>query len=157
METFQERFEVKFEKGSGCWNWKASKDRGGYGQFRIAVKMQRAHRVAYQLYVGEIPDGLCCLHRCDNRLCVRPDHLFLGTQADNVHDCENKSRGIHPTGEKHYCAKLTEEQVKTIRARWLDGARGVDLAIEFGVSQPTISMITTYRVWKHIKGVEAYV
>ena len=150
--TVQERFEAKFTKSEGCWEWNAYKDRVGYGTFRIAERHQMAHRVAYQLYVGEIPAGLCVCHHCDNPRCVNPAHLFLGTQADNMRDRENKGRGVFPglSGENHGSAKLTEAQVIEIRAKYGEGARQVDLAKEFGVTQSIISMIVCGRVWTKI-------
>lgn len=152
--TIQERFEDKFTKSKGCWEWGASKVRGGYGQFNIAGRTQGAHRVAYQLYVGEIPAGMCVCHHCDNPGCVNPAHLFLGTIADNMHDCENKGRGIGKgsgvSGEKHWKAKLTEAQIIKIRTMYSEGARGVDLAKEFGVSRATISNIVCGRRWANL-------
>lgn len=149
----KERFEEKFEEDeSGCWNWMAYKMPFGHGTFKIDGRMQLAHRVAYQMYVGEIPEGICVCHHCDNPCCVNPNHLFLGTQADNVQDCENKGRDVHrgSPGEKHGMAKLTEEQVRPIRKMWADGARNVDLAKRFGVSCATISRIVHYQHWKNI-------
>lgn len=147
MKTVQERFEARFVKGDDCWEWAAHKDRKGYGTFEFAGRTQKAHRVAHQLYVGKIPDGLCVCHHCDNPGCVRPDHLFLGTIADNNRDCENKGRGVgkgrgaHLFGEKNGRAKLSEAQVIEIRARHGDGVRNVVLAKKFGVARPTISQI----------------
>ena len=150
MRTLQERFEEKFVKGEAdsCWNWMSTKIWNGYGRLSFDGRPQLAHRVAWMFYVGDIPNGLCVLHRCDNRGCVNPSHLFLGTYADNVHDCMNKGRRVDNAGEKHGHAKLTEEQVKTIRARRSDGALGVDLAREFGVTKQTISKITNHHAWK---------
>lgn len=147
MKTERERFEAKFVKGDGCWEWVASKDRWGYGRLKIFDKMQGAHRAAYQLYVGEIPDGLCVLHRCDNPACVRPDHLFLGTHTDNMHDCNDKGRRNRPSGEKHYRTKITARQVLIIRAMRAAGARGVDLARKFGVTPGVVDKIIHYRTW----------
>lgn len=153
MDKVQERFEAKFIKSeSSCWNWVAYKKKNGYGQFWFEGYMRLAHRVSYQLYVGEITDNLQVLHKCDNPACVRPSHLFLGTIADNMHDCVNKGRNrymVH-SGEKHGSAILTEDEVKTIREMWANGARQVDLAKQFGVSQPTISGIVHYRSWAKI-------
>ena len=145
--TTLERFEDKFIKSIGCWEWRASKGNKGYGQFLINGQIRQAHRVSYQLYVGEIPEGLYVCHRCDNPGCVNPSHLFLGTQTDNMRDCENKGRGVHPSGEQHYFAKLTEKQVAEIRARRNDGTTQTDLANEYGVSQPTISHIFCGDTW----------
>ena len=144
------RFEKKFTKTNGCWEWTASKSGNGYGGFGIAGKMQKAHRVAYQLYVGEIPKGLCVCHRCDNRGCVNPSHLFLGTYADNVHDCFNKGRQVNYFGEKNSAAKLTGEQVKTIRAKRKEGVSVIDLAKQFRVSVPNIYKILALSTWKLI-------
>ena len=149
MKTLQERFEAKFTKGDGCWEWTAFKDQCGYGRFSFAGRSASAHRVAYQMYVDEIPDGLCVLHRCDNRRCVNPTHLFLGTNTDNIHDCMNKGRSMH--GEKNSQARLTERQVKAIRARRNDGALTADLAKEFGVSGATIYKIAHYLRWAYLR------
>lgn len=155
IEDTIERFKSKFEKDeiTGCWNWTAGKAYG-YGRFRFAGWMQFAHRVAYQLYIGEIPDGLYCLHHCDNPSCVNPGHLFLGTQSDNMRDRDNKGRGggggAAPYGERNGKAILTEDKVRTIRTMWSTGTRQSSLAREFGVAQSTISGIIHFRNWKNI-------
>lgn len=152
--TILERFEAKFTKSDGCWEWGGSKSRSGYGGFMVAGRKQLAHRVSYQLYVGEIPAGLCVCHRCDNRGCVNPDHLFLGTHTDNMRDCVNKGRRkikwIDTSGEKRSRSKLNESQVIEIRTKHESGARGVDLAKEYGVSRPAISMIVRRHNWAKI-------
>lgn len=152
--TIQERFEAKFTKSDGCWEWNAGKGGHGYGVFVIIGKNQYAHRVAYQLYVGEIPASLYVCHHCDNPGCVNPAHLFLGTHNDNMRDCKNKGRGIGKSsgasGEKHRSAKLTNAQVIEIISLHSEGARNVDLAKEFGVTQPTISKIVCGHNWTKI-------
>lgn len=88
------RFWRAVKHGVGCWEWKKSL-RNGYGVIglgRADEGIEYAHRISYTICVGPIPDGLCVLHRCDNRMCVRPDHLFLGTRADNNHDMQSKGR-----------------------------------------------------------------
>lgn len=88
------RFEKKFTKTDGCWIWNAATDPKGYGAFRYEGKTQIASRVSYQLYKGNVPSGLHVLHTCDNPSCVNPDHLFLGTNDDNVEDRKSKGRRV---------------------------------------------------------------
>ena len=101
-----------------CWEWTGAISTSGYGHIGLDGKARRGHRVAWQLTNGGIPDGLCCCHHCDNRKCCNPNHLFLGTVADNNRDCEEKGRGNHPRGENHGRAKLTVMDVQFIR-HWL--------------------------------------
>lgn len=152
LKTPQERFEKKFVKGGAndCWEWIGSKDRYGYGHIQLDGWPQLAHRISYQLYVGEIPIGLLICHHCDNPSCVRPDHLFLGTDADNTRDCISKGRLSDRSGENNGQAKLTNEDIRTILAMWANGTRGIDIAREFGVTKSTISKIVRGDAWTHI-------
>lgn len=92
--TIQERFEKKFKVNveSGCWEWNLALNRQGYGYFRINRVTKLAHRVSFFIYKGEFKESLLICHRCDNPKCVNPEHLFLGTQLDNMKDCKNKGR-----------------------------------------------------------------
>ena len=93
--NYLERFWSKVEKGDFCWNWTSAISRGGYGKFSVArSKWVEAHRVSYLIEHGSIPDEMFVLHKCDNPKCVRPSHLFLGTQEDNVNDCIEKGRAF---------------------------------------------------------------
>jgi len=99
------RFMAFVAVGSGCWTWQGSQRGSGYGSFRMHGKTVTAHRAAWQLFRGPIPSGMgfhgtCVLHACDNRLCVNPDHLFLGTNRDNAVDCARKGRKRMPHAER---------------------------------------------------------
>jgi hypothetical protein len=137
-------------EGSGCLEWLGCKDGGGYGMFAHNGSTQRAHRVSYEFHVGPIPAGLCICHRCDNRVCINPDHLFLGTLSDNVADMDAKGRRVMPIGVMHGSAKLTEDDVLSIRAA--SGGHGLltDLARSYGVSRTQISNIRQGRYWLHV-------
>jgi len=137
----------------GCWIWMIG-DRGlfgGYGVVCINAKQILAHRASYIAFKGEIPLGLCVCHTCDVPSCVNPDHLFIGTNAENSADMVKKGRHrCRPLrGEENFRAKLTAEQVLTIRAR-CGQTRGVKLAEEFGVSKSLIRAILSRKIWKHI-------
>jgi hypothetical protein len=107
-----------------------------------------AHHVSWELAYGAIPDGLNVLHQCDVRLCVRPEHLFLGTQLENVRDRDAKGRGMH--GEQHHHAKVTDADVIAIRARWTTGTPQATLAREYGVRAGQIGNIVHRRSWRHL-------
>ena len=133
---------------SSCWQWMAGKFRKGYGSFKINGKARRSHCVAWMLTNGAMPGNLHVLHRCDNPACCRPDHLFLGTNADNVRDRENKGRGHTFSGEAHKMAKLTAAQVVEIRALYAAGGiKQCELAKRFSVTQTNISNILLRKIW----------
>lgn len=153
-KTTLERFEAKFEPCpiTGCWLWNASTYPYGYGRFHLDGKTQYAHRVSYQLYVGEIPAGLFVCHKCDVKWCVKPDHFFIGTSADNMRDKTSKGRGKVPAqyGEKNSMSKLTEGQALEIYQRVHAGERQTDLAAEYQIHQVTVSDIKRGYRWAHL-------
>jgi hypothetical protein len=141
-----DRFWSKVQIGDTgeCWPWRAARDSGGYGNFKRSGKACLAHRLAFFLHKGFLPEGLCILHDCDFRACCNPFHLKAGTKQDNAVDMVRKGRhrgSAHP-GERHHNAKLTDEQVLTIRQS--PERRGV-LAKRYGVSRGLISGIRTGR------------
>lgn len=159
-----ERFWEKVEKTDGCWLWTAGRFGTGYGEFSIDSRPAKAHRVAWELTNGPIPVGLIVCHHCDNRICVRPDHLFLGTVADNSADmvAKHRGRGGRPPGyrrgpnetilrgARNPTAVLDEVKVAEIRLRLAAGERGLYLAREFGVSASAVSLIKRGKKWRHV-------
>lgn len=147
-----DRFLAKVDKPAdpdGCWVWTACRLKSGYGQLVVGKgKREYAHRVSYRLYVGGIPGGLHVCHRCDNRQCVNPAHLFLGTNADNVRDKVEKGRQAR--GVTGGMAKLTGADVVAIRERHRSGALQRELAVEYAVGQDQISRIVNHQSWAHI-------
>ena len=121
--------------------------KNGYGQLWWQGKMRLAHRLSYENYIDEIPDGMLVCHKCDNRKCINPNHLFVGTQSDNRNDMYQKGRGVHRKGERHHNHKFTEDDVIFIRS---SDIRNMDLAEKFNVSRSAISDIRCRRRWKHI-------
>lgn len=136
--TPEERFWPRVSKSEGCWEWTGPRYPNGYGMFSYQGRTQGTHRVAWMLTHGPIPDGLQVLHRCDNRPCVRPDHLFLGTQADNLRDCRAK-------GRFRQFSKLTTEQRSEIHRRYAQGETQEALGREFNVSHRHIGRLVDGR------------
>lgn len=150
------RFWSKVDRSGECWLWTASVNVSGYGQVNFGKTMRRAHRIAWMLMNGPVPVDLCVLHRCDNRRCVRPDHLFLGTRPDNTADMVAKGRAAGPQGEAHPRATVTAEQVRAIRARYaLGGISQSQLARDVGIRHQTVHLIVTGQSWRHILREEA--
>lgn len=142
------RFEAKFIRAeSGCWLWQASLDSSGYGVLWDGAKNQKAHRVSWNLHNGEIPAGMCVLHRCDMPACVNPAHLFLGTNDDNVADKVAKGRGHRPTGTRNPKARLSIEQVLAIRH---DERVQQVIADDYGIAQTLVSKIKSRTLWSHV-------
>lgn len=141
-----ERFWAKVAKlaADECWPWQASKDPDGYGQMHWGGKPIRAHRISWEIHkAASAPTTI--RHTCDNRGCVNPAHLVLGTQADNIADAVARGRIRH--GTAHYKAKLTEADVIAIRASTL---RLFELAAKYDIDRMTVKAILTRKTWKHL-------
>lgn len=155
---FEKRFWSKVDKTASCWNWTGSWTGNSknahykYGCIRINQKTYYAHRIAWELTKGSIPNGMEVLHHCDNPSCVRPDHLFLGNKFTNMQDKEKKKRGNHPFGENKGNNKLTSTQVREIKRQFRHYKWGMvtKLAREYGVSTNTMSHIRRDEDWQHI-------
>ena len=150
MGDLQERFWEKVDVAGAddCWEWTASKAKG-YGKIYRDGKLTAAHRLSWEFRHGEIPAGLHILHKCDNPACVNPEHLFTGTQLDNLADMREKGRQV--LGVTHGNAKLTKAQVIEIRLRYAaGGVTQAQLGANYGVTKSLISVIVLFKGWRHI-------
>ena len=159
------RFWNKVQKTDACWLWTASIGSHGYGQLNIEGKPETAHRLSWLIHNGNIPSGLFICHTCDNRRCVNPDHLFLGTQSDNMRDALSKGKSClaqpnvmvaHPEkrhwGSKNPRSKLTEEQVKEMRSMYTPGQITMaQIAEKYGVTRHAVGNIVKRRLWKQVQ------
>jgi len=158
--TLRERFEIKVDKRDGphaCWPWTAARLKSGYGTIRDGRQRRHllAHRAAWLLAYGPIPSGICVLHRCDVPSCVNPEHLFLGTLADNNADMRSKGRGKNPPthrGKNNASAKLNGDSVLEIRRRAADGEPQRAIARAFGVTKSTVADAIRFRSWAYVRG-----
>lgn len=148
--------EYSKEAPSGCIEWQKRRNSCGYGTISYRNKSWLAHRLKWTLENGAIPEGMNVCHSCDNPACINIEHLFIGTQADNVSDMVNKGRGCSPgnPGEKHHNAILSADDVAYIRNELANRKHGKDgtngrLARKFGVSEAAISNINKDRRWKN--------
>lgn len=146
--TVEERFWSKVERNAPdeCWPWTAGRFLGGYGLFSIGNRDFGAHRIAWRLLHGPIPDRKHVCHRCDNPACCNPGHLFLGTNADNMRDRDSKGRQAR--GTRHPRAKLTDDLVRAIRA---DGRGSKALSKALGVSRTVIRNVLLGLRWRHVR------
>lgn len=146
--------KVAVESPSECWQWKAARMRNtkfDYGIFNFNGLKRHAHRIAWILTNGEIPNGVCVLHKCDNPPCVNPGHLFLGSKGDNARDRETKGRSHDRKWDSNGRAKLTLNQAKEIKHRASLGEKRCDLAKQFGVSPVAVSYLCIGKNWKGLK------
>lgn len=150
IERFQRKYVINTE--SGCWDWTASKAGAGYGQIKLPGQRRQeyAHRLSYLIYKGEIPEGKSVCHRCDNMGCVNPEHLWLGSCADNQLDMKIKGRSLY--GERNERAILTASDVLAIRMLCEAGDLSqAKIGAKFGISQIQVSRIYRRLRWAHVK------
>jgi len=142
--------KVTIEDLFDCWQWTGSTThKTGYGQMKWDGRLQVASMIAWQLAHGVIPEGLLVLHKCDNRLCVNPNHLFLGTSQDNMDDMKRKGRSCDNNGERNPAAKLKELQVGEIRKKYSQGIKQYKLGQEYGVTRQAIWQIVHNVHWRN--------
>ena len=146
----EECFNRMVQKTDGCWKWQGAQDGHGYGQIRINCHTKRVHRFSYELHRGPIPKGMDVCHSCDNRICVNPDHLFVGTRHDNMMDASMKRRTVF--GDRQPASKLTDQKVSFARQLRLNGWTYAKIAERFNVSDATLWKAITGRTWQHVTG-----
>lgn len=150
MTPDEDKFWSKVSIGDGCWEWMGAPNNGGYGSTWVSRKKMMAHRASWIFANGPIQDGMQILHRCDNRACVRPGHLFIGTQSENLADMRMKGRGNPPRGEASHKTDFTNADVIEIRRRAAYGETQKSLSACYSVSQAAISRIISKKRWAHL-------
>lgn len=158
LGRFKHKMGIKNQ--NSCIEYMGEKSSDGYGKFYTSKKIYTmAHRMAYELFIGNIPKGMLVCHKCDNPSCINPEHLWLGTHHDNMQDMADKGRhpnkkgiplSIDNKGSKHVLAKLNEDSVKNIKIKLANGIKGSVLAREYNVVDQTIYEIKNGRNWKHV-------
>lgn len=141
--TLRERFDCKWvlDPETGCWEWTAARNSKGRARFRVGDRLEAASRVAWTLYRGPIPAGLWVLHTCDNGGCVNPDHLYLGTRADNARDATERGR---------WASVLSPSDVRLIRELDRSGISRVKIARRLGVARGTVRFVLAGHTWRHV-------
>lgn len=140
---------VKKDPDTGCWLWQRSCNQYGYGYMHSAKKRYSTHRVAYELYIGPIPEKMLVCHTCDTPNCVNPDHLFLGTPFVNQQDMKSKKRST--IGVTNPMAKLNEDDIRAIRKACTEyGLMQKDVAVVWGVSKSSVANIMAGKTWSHV-------
>lgn len=149
-ERLKSHFDKQVIRKNGCWEWKGKSEKG-YPKMTCRKKLgsNLGHRASWIIHNGDIPEGLSVLHGCDNKICTNPEHLFLGTNQDNVNDMLNKRR--NPIGSKVGTSKLFEFQVKDIKIKLKNGISPCKLAKEYNVTLQAISLIKNGKNWKHVE------
>lgn len=147
-----ERFWSRVKKGDDCWLWRGARGKNGYGHLRYGGRPVYAHRFAWQLTNGPIPPGAVVRHECDTPLCVRPDHLRIGTQQDNVDDRQRRRRSAHFRGT-HPRTKLTAADVRAMRGARSAGETYTAIAGRYGVDRATVGQICRGARWAHLDAI----
>lgn len=151
-KELKEKFYSNFKQSEGCWNWDGvMKNKvNGYANFYIRGKTSLAHRASWIIHFGDIPKGICVCHKCDNRKCVNPGHLFLGSYYTNIQDKVKKGRQAR--GETNGFSTLREEDVIRIREMKTLGLSNKSLSKTFKTHESTIRQIVAGITWRHVGG-----
>lgn len=150
-EQFAAKFHASYQTGEGCWEWAQTKFANGYGAVCYGGRVLQAHRVSYVLEHGSVETSKFVCHKCDNPACVRPDHLFLGTQKQNMADMLTKGRGNVRHGEYSGSAKLNDGKVRFARIAHQCGMTYTRIGQIFGVSYKTIEQAVKRQRWAHVE------
>lgn len=154
MRTYRSEYERFWSKAipepmSGCWLWMGYISANGYGSFTTSTDTPEwAHRAAWRLTHGSVPEGIWVLHKCDNRACVNPDHLFLGTNSDNVADMVAKGRNLR--GERQNGATITDAMARTILDLAARGESRKEIARRYGISYANVCNVVAGRTFAHL-------
>lgn len=154
-EKLKARLLARVKKTETCWNWTGARmprskhGRGGYGAIGVGTRVVTTHRLAFELFFGPIPKGTMVLHRCDNRICVNPEHLYLGSAKRNTRDMLDRAR--EAWGERNGQAKLTEDDIRRIFALRRQRLTQRRIASQFGVTQSAISRILSRECWRRLE------
>lgn len=149
---------IVIDSQTGCWNWTGT-TRNGYGRLIVGSRTDgtrrstSAHRYSFECFHGRVPDGMDVCHKCDNRRCVNPDHMFAGTRQENVDDREEKGRGVYVRGEKIGTSKLSETEVISARRLRSAGHTYQSIADRHGVTRQTIKRAIAGDTWSHLTAV----
>jgi hypothetical protein len=151
LTSLEEKFWLCVDKKeAGCWAWTGLKSVDGYGELSHKCLTYRAHRVSWALHFGEIPNKMSVLHKCDNRECTNPDHLFIGTQLDNMRDCAAKGRISVLMGESNPSAKINQFIAEEIRLIHSSGSTSISkIASMYGIGRTTVRRILNYESWNN--------
>jgi hypothetical protein len=144
-------YEDRVIKKEGCWGWRGMIKATGYGEIKFNHQYLRAHRVSWEYHNGKILDNLYVLHHCDNRICTNPAHLFLGTARDNADDMKSKGRQPKQIGESNSCAKITENEARTIKIMLKENKKVSEIVKIMGITRGIIKKIKLGANWKHVK------
>lgn len=137
---------------TGCWIWQAARDKDGYGVIKQEKgnKQLKTHRVSFEIFKGNIPNGLFVLHICDEPSCCNPDHLWIGDAKENSEDCINKNRRKNDKGSKNPMSKLNEKFVGELKKKFLNGERTTDLSRKHKIPYKTLEKIRQNITWRHV-------
>jgi len=141
---------IKINNDTGCHEWVGPK-KEGYGWFSIDGNLKSAHRISFEIHKGPIPEKINVCHSCDNPSCVNPEHLWLGTQFDNVNDMMSKKRGNKASGESHHKAKITEDDVRLIRSLLSEGISMRHIQHKLNISYRIIQRVCSGQSWSHVE------